>query len=518
MAAYKIERVRGVNDILPDQYHALKQIETTLAGVFARFGYAPLGLPVLEHTDLYLQKSGEEIIARMYDFTYQNRRLCLRPEMTASAIRAYIDHFQQERPPVRLYYSGPVFRYEKPQRATQRQFTQTGAELIGVSGALADGEIIGMACRGLDAVGLDGYRVVIGHIGILTHFLQGLTIDGRLQHFLLRSMESLRKHGTAFVMHQLRTLYPGLSDGDALPEAASAPPRMLVALLQTLDDDSARAAVLEFLAHLNLNLDGNRDIDEIVDRLLHKLKRQDQSPALNRALQFMDELGRLSGEPGAVLDSARAILSRYGVDHVALEELASVVSLLHCYNIPPERITLDLGLGRGLQYYTGMIFEIHHGEGADEQQLCGGGRYDDLVETLGGGQDLPATGFSYGLERLYHALALEAKLPTAQGAAADVLLIPVSVADQQDALCIAECLRAENLAVEVDITDRSIKSGLRYAGKANIPITVLVGAEERASGEIVIKEMHTRREYRVNAKEAGDKIKTLLSMRGDIIL
>ncbi|WP_162182963.1 ATP phosphoribosyltransferase regulatory subunit [Neosynechococcus sphagnicola] len=113
MQTTKIERVRGVVDALPDDCELNRQITERLKSCFESFGYRPLDVPIIEHTDLYLRKSGEEIIDRLYDFVYRNRRLCLRPEMTASVMRAYIDNFQADSLPVRLHYAGPVFRYEK---------------------------------------------------------------------------------------------------------------------------------------------------------------------------------------------------------------------------------------------------------------------------------------------------------------------------------------------------------------------------------------------------------------------
>src|SRR5450830_144673 len=177
----RLEKVRGMNDVLPAEYEAGEGILAALKHSFKTFGYHPLDVPVVEHTELYLRKAGEDIISRLYDFTFQSRRLCLRPEMTASVIRAYIDNLQASALPVRLCYAGPVFRYEKPQRGRHRQFTQAGVELLGAPGPLADAEIIALACKSLDALGLPDYKVVLGHVGILSRFLEGLQLDSRLR-------------------------------------------------------------------------------------------------------------------------------------------------------------------------------------------------------------------------------------------------------------------------------------------------------------------------------------------------
>ena len=153
MQTVKVERVRGVNDILPSTYQIDQQIKSILSRNFESYGYQPIDVPLIEYTELYLKKSGEDIISRLYDFIYRNRRLCLRPEFTASVVRAYLDNLQEVPLPVRLYYKGPVFRYEQPQKERYRQFTQMGIELIGATGAIADGEVISLASQGLGQIG-----------------------------------------------------------------------------------------------------------------------------------------------------------------------------------------------------------------------------------------------------------------------------------------------------------------------------------------------------------------------------
>ncbi|NWF70478.1 MAG: ATP phosphoribosyltransferase regulatory subunit [Chloroflexi bacterium] len=509
MANSKIERVRGVNDVLPREYRAMRHIQDTLQATFERFGYAPLELPVIEHTDLYLKKSGEEIIARMYDFQYRSRRLCLRPEMTASVMRAYIDNLQNEPLPLRLHYSGPVFRYEKPQKARYRQFTQMGVELIGASQALADAEVIRLAYGALQALGLKDFRAVIGHVGILSRFLQNLKIDSRLRSFLLQNMEAMQKKGSAFVTERLRQIYPAFEDSSAQTMPRS---QRLTALFQEMDEAEARLAVLDFLQNINIHLEGSRDADEIIARLLTKIRRRDQTPGLQSALRFMDEISRLSGSPAAVLPEAEKILASYAIDRSALDALRELVRALEHYGLGWEHISLDLGLSRGLQYYTGTIFEVHHGGLGEERQLCGGGRYDDLIATLGGLNDIPATGFAFGLERLHLALESEGG---AKGGPQPLVRALIAAIDAQDfpyAVETAERLRAHGVPVELDVRQRSVKSNLQYADKRGIAFVVLIGPTERAAGEVVLRAMDTRQEKRVRAEEV---YAAMQQMRGE---
>ncbi len=504
MPSNRVERVRGVNDVLPRDYRAMRRIEDKLTETFELFAYVPLDMPVIEHTDLYLKKSGEEIIARMYDFHYRNRRLCLRPEMTASVIRAYIDNLQNEPLPLRLYYSGPVFRYEKPQKARYRQFTQVGVELIGASQAIADAEVIRVAYAGLEATGLRDFRLVIGHVGILARFLENLKIDNRLRTFLLQNMEAMQKRGVEYVKDRLSQIYPAFNAEEPnLPRS-----QRLTELLQQMEETEARLAILDFLQSINIKIEGNRDSDEIIDRLLAKIRRRDQTPGLQQALRFMDEIGKLSGAPVEVLREAEKILEGFGIERAVLDTLRGIVGALEPYELQWDRINLDLGLSRGLQYYTGTIFEVHHGGLGEERQLCGGGRYDDLVTTLGGLKDIPATGFSYGLERLHLALESEGQA-SQQNGAVNVLVAAINEDDYPYAIQTAETLRKKGLRVEVDVRHRSVKSNLQYADKHNIPFTVLIGSAEREKGEVVLRAMATREEYHIQQAAVYERITEL---------
>ncbi|MEO0377613.1 MAG: ATP phosphoribosyltransferase regulatory subunit, partial [Cyanobacteria bacterium P01_A01_bin.17] len=249
METNRIQPVRGMSDVLPDTCAAYRAVEAELHQCFEQFGYRPINVPLVEHTELYLRKSGEEIVTRMYDFVYQNRRLCLRPEMTASIIRAYIEHLEEQTPlPVRLYYGGSVFRYERPQRERYRQFSQVGVELLGSAGPMADADEIWTACRGLNQLGLENYRVVIGHIGVLSKFLEGLQLGSRLQNLLLASTDLLRsENGRQKVAKKLQEIYPEYQPADGSSTAMPAEEGQLdklVTLFQHLNDADAKAAIL----------------------------------------------------------------------------------------------------------------------------------------------------------------------------------------------------------------------------------------------------------------------------------
>src|SRR5262245_460506 len=166
-----VQRVRGTNDVLPPDDARMRRFEAGLRAGFETFGYQGIQTPILEPLELFLRKSGDDIVARMYAFSHWNRRLCLRPELTASVMRSFVGDMQGRGLPLRLHYAGPSFRYERPSRGRSRQFTQVGLELIGAAGAAADAEVLHLACAGLEAVGIRSYRLVVGHLGAVLQLL-----------------------------------------------------------------------------------------------------------------------------------------------------------------------------------------------------------------------------------------------------------------------------------------------------------------------------------------------------------
>jgi histidyl-tRNA synthetase len=177
-----------------------------------------------------------------------------------------------------------------------------------------------------------------------------------------------------------------------------------------------------------------------------------------------------------------------------------------------EHVTLNLGLTRGVYYHTGMVFEIEHGSTGEERQLCGGGRYDGLIAALGGRKDTPAAGFSFGLERLLHALEDERIGSTSRAESkVDVLVVPVSAQDLPYAVTVAEQLRKSRLAVEMAVRDRSVAGNFRYADKRKMPFAVVVGSEERAASVVVLKDLTLRTTQRLPVSDAALQVRAARS-------
>src|SRR5262249_23018007 len=206
------------------------------------------------------------------------------------------------------------------------------------------------------------------------------------------------------------------------------------------------------LSRANLVLEGgSRTPEEIVSRLVTKAGRPDPTERVSSAVDFIIQLHQLAGPPAEAFGRLGALLSEYNLDPGPLREIERALALLPAYGITEPEVVVDLSLGRGLRYYTGLVFELHGtGPAAEGGQLGGGGRYDDLVRALGGRDQVPACGFSFGLERLR--LALDAEGRMLQGdKRVDVVVAPIEEADEALAAGIATQLRGAGLDVELDV-------------------------------------------------------------------
>ncbi len=470
-----------MRDILHNEYHQREQARQTLQALMARHGYRPLDVPIIEHRDLYLRKMGEELVGKVYEFTFAGADLALRAEWTASVLRAYVTHMQTSPLPLRLSYSGPVFRYQQPTPDTYRQFTQAGGELIGGPAPYADAEVLALACAGLDALGVADYTIHLAHIGVVRDVLSHLGLAERTQGLLMWSLERMRNEGVDAVRQHLYDLV-----GD---------PPIDPALLEGLSDEQVTTLLLRLVQAMQVNISyGTRTPEAIVSRLVRKLRHNDSGPVIERALDVLWRLSQIRGTPGACLAQVRTLLADVGITAPALAELEAIVTLLEAHNRPSDRLILDFGMGRGLHYYTGMIFELY---GANTVQLCGGGRYDDLVQVLGGPRPVPAVGFAYNLE---HVLAAGTPPPPATSARV-VGVVAASTTPYRYALDVAQHLRGVGFDATVTVADKTGEEALAYATQRGWYALVLVGADEYATQEVVWYHRDTGQEHRMRFDE-----------------
>jgi histidyl-tRNA synthetase len=397
--------LKGFRDILPAEAENWRRLETAIHSLVERYGYGEIRLPIVESTELFKRGVGEgtDIVGKeMYTFFDKSdppESITLRPELTASAARAFAEHdMGQQQALTRWYYIGSMFRYEQPQAGRYRQFSQFGIELYGSSTPDADAEVITVGVDLLQAIGVSNHRLRLNSIG---------TVEERM-------------------------IYRGLLL-DYLRERTS-----------QLSPESQR------------RMEGNplRVLDS---------KREEDIAATADAPQIINSLG----------DESR-------------EHFERVCSLLDAISIP---YTIDHRLVRGLDYYTRTAFEYQGLDLGAQDALGGGGRYDGLLEQIGG-KPTPAVGFSFGMERLLIAMTNAGLVPEAISRV-DAYLIGLDPESRRWCFARAHELRQKGLTVETDLLGRSMKAQMRDANRKGAGRVVIVGGNELAEQRAEVKELST---------------------------
>src|SRR6266699_3738771 len=462
-----IERLRGMHDRLPETYQQQRWVMDRLSVYLAQSGYVPVDPPILERSELFQSSFGQELWQNLYTFRLHHRDLCMRPEFTASICRLYLDHYQQQTLPLRFQYAGPVFRYETPGRGRYRQHTQLGVELFGGHIISADAEILQLACEALNKLQITSYRLELGHIGVVSGFINRLQLDDH---------------------------YPANRSGESEMSSSS---------IGTIAvGDSHLLASL--LSSISVTFGSDDARHEVVERFLWKMERNEQRRRILHALEFLRALHAISGSPPEVFDALRDLLERYELDPKPLAELEQLVGVIEQSTVTSQQIVLNLALGRGVSYYTGLVFEIHAiDEDGFDTQLCGGGRYDNLLRAVGGTRDINACGFVFGVERLLP-LIPKNHLPSVEKTQA--LVIPVNIQNMPYALRVAQHAREGGLRVELDVTEHGVGAGLKLATKKETPWALIVGEDEKQTNRVTLHHLVTGKELVVDIHSLAQQI------------
>lgn len=400
-----LQAVRGMNDILPDDADTWEHFEDIVRDWLRSYGYRPIRMPIVEPTPLFKRAIGEvtDIVEKeMYSFVdaLNGEALTLRPEGTASCVRAVIQHKLLHAGPQRLYYQGPMFRHERPQKGRYRQFHQIGVEALGLSGPDIDAELILMCARLWDDLGLEDVSLEINSLG---------------------AAEERAAHRQALIAY--------------LEQHAD-----------LLDEDGKRRLYTNPLRILDTKNPALQDVVEGAPRL-------------------MDFLGE---ESLTHFEGVQAILRDAGV---------------------PYRI--NHRLVRGLDYYNRTVFEWVTTRLGAQGTVCAGGRYDGLIEMLGG-KPAPAAGFAMGVERLL-ALWLESGAAP-ERPVPDVYIVNVGDAASRLGFQAAETLRSQGFAVLTHCGGGSFKSQMKKADASGAPLAVVIGEDEALAGEVGLKPLRVKGE------------------------
>ena len=412
----KIQSIKGTHDILPNESEKWKDLEDIIYKTCDLFGFKEIRTPIFEKTNLFLRGIGEvtDIVSKEM-YSWQDRdgsNLTLRPELTASVVRSYIQHnLQNQSSSQRLFYMGPLFRRERPQKGRQRQFHQFGVEAFGSENPEQDVEIISIAW----------------------HLLSLLGISNKVQ-LKINSIGS----------NECRKNY--------------------------------RKALLDFIKpHFNL-------LSEV------SKVRFEKNP-----LRILDTK---NPEEKKVLSNAPKISDYYTNEDKT--HFQTILKFLGCLNIP---YNIDLGLVRGLDYYTRTVFEFTSNSLGAQDALLGGGRYDNLVQDLGG-KVVPGIGFAAGIERLL--LILEAEKYNFKKHTPDIYFICIEQNAIQVMLSLSKKLREKNYIVVFDLLRRSLKAQMREANKFKVRYVIIIGEEELAHKKVTIKDLQKKAQYSYNQSDLFD--------------
>jgi histidyl-tRNA synthetase len=397
--AKTLQSIRGMHDVLPEQTPAWQWLEATAREVLSGYGYQEIRLPIVEQTELFARSIGEvtDIVEKeMYTFEDRNGdSLTLRPEGTAGCVRAGIEHGLLHNQQQRLWYLGPMFRHERPQKGRYRQFHQVGVETFGMEGPDVDAELILMTARLWQALGISDVRLEINSLGSA--------------------------------------------------EARAAYRDLLVAHFQTHED--------------LLDEDSRRRLDTNPLRILDS-----KNPAMRDLICSAPSLlEHLDAESRAHFEALQELLAAAGV-----------------------HFTVNPALVRGLDYYCRTVFEWVTDALGAQGTVCAGGRYDGLVEQLGG-RPTPAAGFAMGLERLLALVEEGDALPPAP--VPHAYLVVAGEGTQAEGLRLSENLRNQlpGLRLVVNGGGGSFKAQIKRADRSGALLALILGEAELAAGTIGVK-------------------------------
>lgn len=423
MAANKLAGVKGMNDLLPADSPRWQQFEEIVSAWAASYGYTQIRTPIVEQTPLFARGLGTvtDIVEKeMYSFedALNGEALTLRPEGTAGVVRAVIEHNLLYDGPKRLWYMGPMFRHERPQRGRYRQFHQVGVEALGFGGPEVDAEVIAMGQRLWDDLGVQGLQLQINSIG---------------------DASERARHRQDLIAHFER--HADLLDEDGKRRLHSNPLRIL---------DTKNPAMQE---------------------------------VVERAPQLIDYLETPAREH---FEQLRAHLADLGIP-----------------------ATLNPRLVRGMDYYNRTVFEWVTDRLGAQATVCGGGRYDPLIEMLGG-KPAPACGFAIGVERLLDLVVQDGGLDGAQPL--DVYIISSGEGTMSAALKAAEELRSRGIDVLMHAGGGSFKSQFKRAGASAATLALIIGEDELKAGEATLKwlregaEGHGGRQERIHLANLSEAV------------
>jgi len=397
-----IQSPRGTRDFLPEEMERRRHYENILRTKASVHGFREIQTPIFEEAELFILRSGPNILNELYAFKDKgDRDIALRPEMTAPSIRLFVNNMSNDPKPIKVFYFGQCFRYERPQSGRYREFFQFGAEIIGSATPETDAEVISAAVAMIKGLKLKEFKVRIGHIGVLRQKLVDAGVPGEKMAEVLQKLDKKAYEEAKPILYSI-----GVSE-----------------------------------------------------------EKTDEIFSITETVGGPEVLDKVEGDAGEYLKKVLAFLKAAGITEAEI----------------------DLGVVRGLDYYTGMVFEVEAPVLGAEKQICGGGSY--TLSELFGGEKVFSTGFALGFDRVL--LALEREGHTYKSRPLDVYVVAASDDMRIRAFEITGQLRAIGVSADVDIMGRKMAKAMKYASAIDARFAVIVGKEEAESDSVVLRDMKT---------------------------
>jgi histidyl-tRNA synthetase len=433
--------LKGFQDLLPAESIPRKRLLAVVEEIFQRYGFAPLETPAMEHLDVLLGAGGENANKELFRLeSPEGDAVALRFDLTVPLARLMAQYPDRLKPPFRRYAIGPVWRADKPGPGRFREFTQCDIDIAGAPAPAADAEIVAVMTEAMRALGVPEGRALINNRRIIDALLEdcGIPEIGRQKH-VLRVIDKLAKVGPDNVRAEL--------GGGRVDESGD--PIAGVGL-----DTAVIERILDFVA-----------------------------------IRAETRLGVVDALAQALPDTKAAA--------EALDEMRELAACLDALNVPEESAVFDPSLARGLDYYTGPVFEMTLPNAPEFGSVMGGGRYDGLVSRFKD-QSIPCTGMSIGVDRLVAALLYLGVMPPA-ATPVQALVVTMGGVPRAETLRLAAELRAAGIRTETFFASRKkmqMGNQLSHADHSGIPVAVIIGEDELANGVVSVKDLVAGKEGR----------------------
>lgn len=442
-----IQRPRGTRDFLPAEAWRRSAARKAMQNVLERWGYQEIATPTFEHLELFTLKSGESVLEEIYSFKDKGGRdLALRPELTAPVMRMYVSELQNSPKPQRLFYFGNCFRYERPQKGRFREFWQLGAELIGGAKPDSEAEVIALAEQMLKSANVKG-DIHLGYLGLVRSLLGKIGAEHRSA--LMRMIDKKERGSLKEYLEEI---------------------------------DASHLGLLELI-----NLKGKNALDKAVEisKDVEALEAARASPG--PAQVASPAAGRASARTGRAVNA-----------ELRMEEFQETVELLDAYGV---EFTIDFEIVRGLEYYSGTVFEIYaEGLGA-QSQVCGGGTYE--LASLFGGKETSSTGFGLGFDRIMEIAQVDERRNS-------MIFLAYTPDVKVEAVKIAKTLR-QKMPIVLDVMGRGLGSQLKAAASAGAQFAIIVGRTELDSGKLTLRDMRKGSQESLTLAEIEETLRERLS-------